>query len=119
LRLEAETDVAAVTATQVRTLLIRLIEAGQWRPGDPDILLVFDAGYDLPRLALLPADLPVEVLGRLRSDRVLRRPAPSRREHCLASPAGGRPPKHGGAFRFADPATWHSPEQATSTQTTR
>ncbi|MFD8534487.1 NF041680 family putative transposase [Streptosporangium canum] len=119
LRLEAEADVAAVTAAQVRALLIRLIEAGQWRPGDPDILLVFDAGYDLPRLAFLLADLPVEVLGRLRSDRVLRRPAPSRREHCLASPAGGRPPKHGGAFRFVDPATWHSPDQATSTQTTR
>lgn len=44
---------AAVTAAQVRALLIRLIEAGQWRPGDPDILLVFDAGYDLPCLAFL------------------------------------------------------------------
>jgi hypothetical protein len=119
LRLEAEADVAAVTAAQVRDLVLRLIEARQWRPGDEDILLVFDAGYDLPRLAFLLADLPVEVLGRLRSDRVLRRPAPSRREHCLANPAGGRPPKHGGEFRFADPATWHAPDQATSTQTTR
>ncbi|MEV4117230.1 NF041680 family putative transposase [Nonomuraea sp. NPDC049695] len=118
-RLEAEADVAAVTAAQVRDLVIRLIEARQWRPGEADILLVFDAGYDLPRLAFLLADLPVEVLGRLRSDRVLRRPAPSRREHCLANPAGGRPPKHGGEFRFADPATWHTPDQATSTQTTR
>ncbi|WP_440107935.1 transposase, partial [Streptosporangium sp. H16] len=123
LRLEAEADVAAVTAAQVRAqvraLLTGLIEAGQWRPGDPDVLLVFDAGYDLPRLAFLLADLPVEVLGRLRSDRVLHRPAPSREAFNLASPAGGRPPRHGGVFRFVDPATWHSPDQAASTRTTR
>ncbi|SPL88120.1 unnamed protein product [[Actinomadura] parvosata subsp. kistnae] len=106
LRLDAEADVAAVPAVQVRDLVMRLVEARQWRPGDPDILLVFDAGYDLPRLAFLLADLPVEVLGRLRSDRVLRRPAHPRREHCLANPAGDRPPKHGGEFRFTDPVAF-------------
>jgi hypothetical protein len=25
----------------------RLIMAGRWRPGDADVLVVFDAGYDL------------------------------------------------------------------------
>ena len=35
------------------------------------ILVVFDAGYDIIRLAFLLADLPVQLLGRLRSDRVL------------------------------------------------
>lgn len=40
--------------------------------------MVMDAGYDAPRIAHLPADLPVQVLGRLCSDRVMRRPAPSR-----------------------------------------
>jgi hypothetical protein len=39
------------------------------------MLVVFDAGYDLGRLAFLLADLPVEVLGRLRSDRMFRLPA--------------------------------------------
>ncbi|RST23486.1 hypothetical protein EF908_10625 [Streptomyces sp. WAC04770] len=36
--------------------------------------------------------LPVEILGRLRSDRVMRRPTPSRKEFHLANPKGGRPP---------------------------
>ena len=38
--------------------------------GDPDILVVLDAGYDVHRLAFLLADLPVQLLGRLRADRV-------------------------------------------------
>jgi DDE superfamily endonuclease len=44
----------------------RLIGAGHWSEGDPAILIVFDAGYDIARLAFLLADLPVDVLGRLR-----------------------------------------------------
>ena len=34
-------------------------------------MVVFDAGYDLTRLAWLLADLPVEVCARLRTDRVV------------------------------------------------
>ncbi len=113
-RLGPDDDVAAVTAAQVRGVVERLAAAGQWRPGDPDILIVVDAGYDAPRLAFLLADLPVEVLGRLRSDRVLRRPAPPR-----LPGTSGRPPKHGGEFRFADPATWHEPDTITTTPTAR
>ncbi|MGW4801419.1 NF041680 family putative transposase, partial [Nonomuraea sp. NPDC004297] len=30
-------------------------DAGQWHPGDADILIVADAGYDVTRLAFLPA----------------------------------------------------------------
>ncbi|RMI33229.1 hypothetical protein EBN03_08530 [Nocardia stercoris] len=37
--------------------------------------VIADAGYDGPRLAFLLSDLPVRVLARMRSDRVLRRPA--------------------------------------------
>jgi hypothetical protein len=48
----------------------RLRAAGQWCEGDPPILVVFDAGYDITRLAWLLRDLPVMVLGRVRSDRV-------------------------------------------------
>ena len=40
-----------MTATQVRQVVVRLIAAGHWRPGDPDMLIVFDAGYDVTRLA--------------------------------------------------------------------
>src|SRR5882757_7869282 len=63
-------DATEVTATQVREVIERLGQAGHHQPGDPDILIVFDAGYDVTRLAFLLADLPVELLGRLRSDRV-------------------------------------------------
>ena len=44
-------DATAVTAAQLRDVVDRLIAAGHWRPGDPDILIVMDAGYDVTRLA--------------------------------------------------------------------
>src|SRR5215471_2427530 len=75
-RLGPDDDEAAVTAAQVREVVARLAGAGHWRAGDPAILVIFDAGYDVTRLAWLLADLPVQVLGRLRSDRVMLLPAP-------------------------------------------
>jgi ubiquinol-cytochrome c reductase cytochrome b subunit len=57
---------------------------------------VTDAGYDVPRLAWQLRDLPMVVVGRLRSDRVLYGPA----EHLPPS-ATGRPAKHGAALRMA------------------
>ena len=107
-------DEAEVTAAQVREVVGRLIEAGHWREGDPGILVIFDAGYDVMRLACRLADLPVEVLGRLRSDRVLHFPEPGRRPGTQ-----GRPRRHGGEFALADPATWPQPPAATTTATTR
>jgi hypothetical protein len=82
------------------------------------VLIVTDAGYDITRLAYVLRDLPVELLGRIRSDRVMRRPAPSREEFLRAHPRGGRPPKHGGEFAVADPATWPEPAVSTLTDTT-
>jgi hypothetical protein len=79
LRLGPADDATEVTAAQIREVAERIIAAGHWRDGDPDILVVFDAGYDLTRLAWLLRDLPVEVTGRLRSDRVMYFPAPPRR----------------------------------------
>ncbi len=117
-RLEPGADVAAVTTTQIRQVIERLVAAGQWRPGDPEALVVLDAGYDAPRIAPLLGDLPVEVLGRLRSDRVMRCTTPSREEFHLANPKGGRPPKHGGEFVFGDSAT-RGTEQAVTTTDTR
>jgi hypothetical protein len=112
-RLGPDDDETEVTAAQVRDMVERLAAAGHWREGDPDILVVFDAGYDVSRLACLLADLPVELLGRLRSDRVLYFPAPPRR-------AGrGRPPRHGTEFKLADDKTWPVPAVATVTETTR
>lgn len=113
-RLGPADDATAVTAEQLRAVVGRLIEAGHWRAGDPDILIVADAGYDITRLAFVLADLPVELLGRLRCDRVLRRPKPSR-----PPGTGGRPPKHGPEFALNKPATWPEPDQVTTTETTR
>ena len=52
-RLGPADDAAAVTAGQVREVVMRVIDAGHWHDGDPDILVVFDSGYDLTRLAWL------------------------------------------------------------------
>ncbi|GGS17285.1 hypothetical protein Snoj_31900 [Streptomyces nojiriensis] len=100
-RLGPEDDVAEVTARQVR----RVVED----------LVVFDA----PRMAYLLDGLPDEVLGRMRSDRVVRRPAPTQLEYASAYPQGGRPPKHGKEFRFAKPETWGGPDTATVQVTDR
>ncbi|MGP3638685.1 transposase, partial [Streptomyces sp. 24-1644] len=84
----------------------------QWKDDDPEILIVVDAGYDVPRLAFLLKDLPVQVLGRMRSDRVLRRAVPPREPGLRR-----RPPRHGGEFVFGDPATWNTPDTQTVTAT--
>ena len=106
-------DATELTAGQLRQVVERIIAAGHWHDGDPDILVVFDAGYDLTRLAWLLADLPVEVLGRLRSDRVMYFPAPPRQPGT-----NGRPLRRGAALRLSDPGTWPAPAAATITQTT-
>ncbi|MER5786774.1 NF041680 family putative transposase, partial [Streptomyces mobaraensis] len=112
-RLAPGADVADVTTVQIREVVERLVTAGQWKDGDPAVLNVVDAGYDAPRLARALADLPVEILGRTRSDRVMRRPTPPR----VYDPKGGRPPKHGGEFVFGQPATWGDEHVVTVTYT--
>lgn len=106
-------DIAAdVTARQIRGVVDRLTAAGHWSPGDPDILLVADAGYDGPRLAHVLADLPIIVLVRMRSDRVLHRPVPPQPPGTM-----GRPRRHGGEFAFGDSATWGTPDITIETTT--
>ena len=106
-RLGPHDDATTVTATQLREVIGRLQHAGQHKPGDTDILIVFDAGYDVTRLAFLLADLPVELLGRLRSDRVFSSPPPPR-----APSTAGRPSKHGPEFALADPRPSPSPTRS-------
>jgi DDE superfamily endonuclease len=50
-RLGPDDDVAEVTAAQIRDVIIRLIGAGHWHAGEPAILVIFDAGYDVTRLS--------------------------------------------------------------------
>ncbi|MFF7656788.1 transposase [Streptomyces sp. NPDC007983] len=87
IRLQPGAHLAAVTTAQLREVAERLIAAGHWNKRDPEILLVLDSRYDAPRIAHLLAGLPVEILGRLRSDRVMRWPVPPR----VYDPKGGRP----------------------------
>ncbi|WP_243715520.1 transposase [Micromonospora sp. KC207] len=107
-------DATAVTADQLRQLIDRLIHAGHWRCGDPDILIVCDTGYDTARLAWVLSDLPVLLVGRIRSDRVLRLPKPARQPGAI-----GRPREHGAEFACDDPATWPTPQHTTLTPTSR
>ena len=56
----------------------------------------------------------MQLLVRVRSDRVLCLPVPAR------EPAGGgRPARHGPEVRFTDPGTWPEPTHTTTTPTTR
>ncbi|MEU0282310.1 NF041680 family putative transposase [Streptomyces sp. NPDC006195] len=112
-RLGPVDDATAITAGQLRGVVERLIAAGQWQAGDPHIVIVSDAGYDVTRLSWVLRDLPVELVGRVRSDRVMRLPKPPR-IHGVT----GRPPKHGPEFRFTKPETWPEPAISTVTDTT-
>ncbi len=86
-----------MTAGQLRTVVEGIIAAGHWKAGDQKILALFDAGYNVARISWLLADLPLEVIGHLRSDRVLRTdPLP-------ASSGAGRPARHGDEFKLQDP----------------
>jgi hypothetical protein len=107
-------DLTQVSADQVRGVMDRLREAGQWREGDPPILVVFDAGYDIVRLAWLLRDVPVTVLGRLRSDRVFHLPVPAR-----ACGQVGRPGRHGPAIDLDKPVGHPASAVSTVTETTR
>ncbi|MFE9727315.1 NF041680 family putative transposase [Streptomyces sp. NPDC005794] len=114
-RLGPADDATLVTAAQFREVVGRLITAGHWKPGDPKILIVMDSGYDVAYLSHALAGLPLDLVGRLRSDRVmLRDPGPAR-----PGAKGGRPRRHGGVLAFARPDIWHEPDVTTATDTTR
>jgi len=100
-RLGPDDDDCAVTAAQLREVFARLAAAGQWADGDPAIIIVMDAGYNVARLAHLLADLPAVLVARVRADRVFYRPGPPK-----APGLAGRRPRHGTPVKCADPATW-------------
>jgi hypothetical protein len=113
-RLGPDDDATQVTAAQLREVAGRLAQAGAWRPGDPDIIVVLDCGYDVIRLAWLLADLPMVLCARLRSNRVF---------YAVPAPRppgmGGPPREHGAPLRFADPATWAVPPVTGQASTAR
>jgi hypothetical protein len=114
-RLGPADDATAVTAAQLRAVVGRLRATGHWRPGDPAIMVMFDSGYDVTRLAYVLADLPVHLVGRIRADRVMLAPAPPR----SADPRGGRPRRHGAVMTLADAGSWPTPTTRSVTDTAR
>jgi hypothetical protein len=44
-----------VTAAQVRGVIERIIAAGRWNDGDPDIMAIFDVAYELAWLLRAPS----------------------------------------------------------------
>src|SRR6266566_9582965 len=92
---------STVTAAKVGRVHRRLAAAGLLA-GRPDAVFVFDSGYDLTRIAYLTSHdgVPVQVLGRVRTDRVFYQPAPTRTYHRQ----GGAPRRHGARFALAKPA---------------
>jgi hypothetical protein len=99
-RIGPREDPAAVTVAQVREVAARLGEAG------PVPLFVFDAGssYDPAWLSHELAGERVQVLVRLRRNRVMYRDPPPRGPHTAGAPA-----RHGPPLDLKDPATWGPP----------
>lgn len=58
---------------QVRRMVEDLIHRGRWQADDRGLLNVFDAGYDAPHMARQLEILPVEILSRLHTERVMRK----------------------------------------------
>jgi DDE family transposase len=87
-----------VAIRQVQALALRLAHG-------PVPLFVFDAGYSPSVLTVALADRRAAVLVRFRNDRVFFHSAQPRvRGH------GGRPRRHGTAFRCGNQSTWGQPD---------
>jgi hypothetical protein len=116
-RLGPADDATAVTADQLRAVADRLRAAGHWTAADPPMLVVCDAGYDVCRLAYLLADLPLQLIGRIRADRVMLTavapPPPEERRPT------GRPRRHGAVMTLADPGSWPAPSTRSTRETAR
>ncbi|HEX5543613.1 MAG TPA: transposase [Micromonospora sp.] len=85
-RLGPDDDTTEVTADQIHDLLGRLRRQGRLTDGDAPPLGVFDSGYDLTRLGWLLRDDVVQLLGRIRADRVFY--TPSRRPGAATGGSG-------------------------------
>ncbi|MFI6937433.1 hypothetical protein [Streptomyces sp. NPDC050287] len=102
-----------MTTVQLRELVERLVAAGQWKPGDPEVLVVLDAGYDAPGSPTCSAICPSRSSADSAQTVPCGRPTPPR----VYDRKGGRPPKHGGEFVFGDRVTWGSEHAVTVTDT--
>lgn len=107
-RLTAHDDATLCAVQQAVRVRNALGRAGHLA-GRPAPLFVLDAGYDLTRTSYLIAQQhrDVQILGRVRASRVFRADPVQRSRHL-----GGRPRRHGHAFKLADRSTWTTPDEA-------
>ena len=104
-RAGAGADASLLAAGQVLAHAARLRAGGEARTP----LYVMDAGYDAASVTADVRDHPVQVLIRLRNDRVFYRDPPPR-----APGQAGRPRIHGSRLACKDPATWGPPDRELS-----
>src|SRR4051812_22052178 len=116
-RLGPAEDPTAVTAAQLRAVVGRLCAGGHWQVGDRPIMVMLASGYDVCRLAFVLADLPLQLVGRVRADRIMLAPAPPR---APGRPGPiGRPRRHGAVMALTDPGSWPAPSTRAVTDTPR
>lgn len=102
MRIPPTAGATEATEAQIRRLLGLLKETSSVP------LFVLDAGYDPAALAHGLRDDPVQILVRVREDRVFHAEPPPRPNRPPSS--GGRPPRHGRRFKCSEPKTHHSPD---------
>lgn len=104
-------DAIAATLEQIRRLLELLAK-------DREVpLFVFDAGYDGIALGYELKGERVEVLVRIRDDRVFYADPPGRTGRPAES--AGRPPRHGKRMKCSEAERWRAPDATCSTHDER
>jgi hypothetical protein len=113
-RIRPHEDHADVTVEQITRLLADLRDAGRLGDHQPPPLVMLDAGNPSTQISLALADQPVQVLVRLRSNRVF---------HTDPEPRlpgrPGAPARPGRRFSCSDPTERHEPDYENTTDTER
>lgn len=112
-RIAPGADHTQVLVAQVEAVLQDLAEGVGDGVGPAPPLVMFDAGYPAAQVAHALSGRAVQVLGRVRADRVFYFPADP------ASARLGRPPRHGARFACADVATHPEPDQRITARSER
>jgi hypothetical protein len=113
-RIRPHEDHADVTVEQIRRLLADLRAEGRLKPHQPPPLVMLDAGNPSTEISLALAGQPVQVLVRLRSNRVFHTAPEPRRPGRR-----GAPQRHGRRFSCSDPNERHAPDYENTEDTGR
>lgn len=106
-------DHTQVLIEQAAALAADLHRAGRCGPGLVAPLMMFDSGYPASLIAHVLEGHRMQVLGRVRADRVFYFPAP------VPGPGAGRPARHGPRFVCADATTHPEPQVSITARSER